>query len=496
MVDYINERHTSEATSPICTRCQLLDLDEAFHQADDFYGSFRGGLKSRSHELCKAPDGVLYYDNAFLVHCFQDRLSFESDCSLCKFFRNMRIQSDAHTRFKLLAFPSSESWLFNLRALEESDIWDAVSHTVFMAVVPDVESITPNGHEVNWLEKDVPSVGLICRLRPNSTSNEKTILCARQLGQHIEFSVLREWFSFCNDNHDRICQPDKSKMSVSQGFRLIDCMESPPVVESKPWETRYAALSYVWGNYAQEHWPKTVQDAMAVTRAMGLQYLWVDQLCISQDNAEEIQYLISAMASIYSNAEFTIVAATGTGSNDGLPGVRSNPRPPQPNYLLESGSMLVSTLQDPRLQIAQSKWYERGWTYQESILSNRRLVFTKSQVYWECRCMAVHESIQLPLNLVHGRLGRSMADFMLSGILNNMIGSRDPVIADDTHRLEYGFPLSAQDGILVRARGLEEHIRAFSSRVFREETDSLRGFQGIISLYQSNTLRLFRGIPF
>jgi hypothetical protein len=496
MDHYTGETYRSSTCLPTCEHCQVLDLDEAFHQADQFYGSAREGLLSRSKDLCKSQDGVLYYNNAFLVHHFQDRLSFPSVCPLCQFFETVRIQPKAHKNYKLLAFCSSESWLFNLPAMQKSDTWDRIAHTVFMAVVPDIESVPPNGHQIDWLEEDVRTVGLIYRFLPDSTGNRQNLLGARQLDQQINYSILREWVSFCARNHAPVCQPENSKIFTSRGFRLIDCIKSTPVVESKPWETRYVALSYVWGMDVPEDWPRTVQDAVAVTKAMGLQYLWVDRLCISQDNHEERQYMISAMAEIYSRAEFTIVAAAGEGSNYGLPGVGSKDRTLQPRYELESGSVLLSTMEDPRTQISRSEWFKRGWTYQESILSTRRLVFTDCQTYWECRCMAIHESVIIPLDLVHGTSGRCMADFMLGGILRTTVGNGEAVIGDDTKRLDYGFPLPTRGSILATMRGLEEHIRSFSLRKLSVDSDSLRAFQGIISLYRLNDIRLILGVPF
>ena len=62
--------------------------------------------------------------------------------------------------------------------------------------------------------------------------------------------------------------------------------------------------------------------------------------------------------------------------------------------------MLVSTL-DPRSDIAKSKWNTRAWTYQEALLSRRRLVFTPRQVYFQCRGMHCVESISVPLKHLH-----------------------------------------------------------------------------------------------
>jgi hypothetical protein len=188
-----------------------------------------------------------------------------------------------------------------------------------------------------------------------------------------------------------------------RGFRLINCTKDPPVVESRPWTMKYVALSYVWGRGPAEDWPRVILDAADTTRRLGFEYLWVDRLCIDQPNPAENYYPISKMASIYEGAELTIVAAAGLDAKYGLPGVGTTPRQPQPKIRLQSGSMLVSTLQDPRAQILSAEWSSRGWTYQESVLSNRKLVFTDHQVYWECRGMATQDSIYLPLHLVHER---------------------------------------------------------------------------------------------
>ncbi|KAL6401220.1 hypothetical protein AUP68_16949 [Ilyonectria robusta] len=489
----------------------LLNLDESFQQAYKFYKSAREGSIHRCQELYRDSDGPLYYDDAFLVHNFQDRLARWSDCPLCRFFQTLRVQPGRHRNYKLLAFCSSESWIFKLSALKKSDTWDKAKHTVFMAVVPDVASISPRGHEEHWLERDVPAVGSIYQLRPEESDDINALLRPREVGAEADFSVLREWHFFCQIHHGSACKRRESHEPVSRGFRVINCAMDPPVVEAQPWGITYAALSYVWGKRPadMEEWPKTVLDAVTVMREMGLQYLWVDRLCINQSDPVKKGYLISRMTTIYEEADFTIVAAAGCGASYGLPGVRSTPRKPQPKCTLESGSMLVSTLQDPRRHILESEYWTRGWTYQEGVLSNQRLVFTDYQAYWECRCMAIHESIDLPLRLVHeaspalGASGIRMSDFMLTGIFKGdsysggvLSDRKDLVIAGDANRLDYGFPIYRKGSIRAQTRGLNEHIRAFSMRKLSYDTDSLAAFLGIAGMYGSNEMiHLFLGIP-
>jgi hypothetical protein len=104
----------------------------------------------------------------------------------------------------------------------------------------------------------------------------------------------------------------------------------------------------------------------------------------------------SARWRIYANAQLTIISAT-TNSSDGLPGVGGTLRNPQPH--LNMGSRIIaSTLPHPQTSVGKSKWVTRGWTYQEGILSKRRLIFTDEQVLFECNSMHCAESLVLPLD--------------------------------------------------------------------------------------------------
>jgi hypothetical protein len=80
-------------------------------------------------------------------------------------------------------------------------------------------------------------------------------------------------------------------------------------------------------------------------------------------------------------AELTIIAATGSDPYYGLPGV-ADQRYPTP--LLTIGDHTFIALRDPQEEVRLSRWNARGWTYQEALLSRRRLVFTDTQIYLQC----------------------------------------------------------------------------------------------------------------
>jgi hypothetical protein len=104
---------------------------------------------------------------------------------------------------------------------------------------------------------------------------------------------------------------------------------------------------------------------------------------------------------IYAMAYVTIVAATRN-PNDGLPGTAGSNsiRKPQPQVNI-CGQIIASTLPNPQISVEESRWVTRGWTYQEGILSKRRLIFTENQVAFDCGGMHYPESLILPLDAMH-----------------------------------------------------------------------------------------------
>ncbi|EHK45124.1 hypothetical protein TRIATDRAFT_243270, partial [Trichoderma atroviride IMI 206040] len=212
-----------------------------------------------------------------------------------------------------------------------------------------------------------------------------------------------DWICHCRQHHRKTCSSRKDAPAIN--LRLIDC--ETLVVEPGRSESSYVALSYVWGSSAVcEQYslrpasggtfalpcvlPAVILDAIAVTKSLGFRYLWVDKFCIDQANSSAKHQQITQMDSVYEKAELTIIAAAGVDETYGLPGAGSKPRSTQP-FARVGGLTVLSTMRDAQDSIRSSKWFTRGWTFQEALLTRRRLVFTEEQVYFECGAMSCSE---------------------------------------------------------------------------------------------------------
>lgn len=140
---------------------------------------------------------------------------------------------------------------------------------------------------------------------------------------------------------------------------------------------------------------KTIEDAIILTDLLQMRYIWVDALCIVQDDIPDKSHHLAFMDQVYRYAEITIIAASGKDASAGLPGLRE-PRDIQQRIVkvqdssAESPELHLITAPAPRPAwhhnyLSGTEWSTRGWTLQEKAMSRRSLVFTEAEVYWSCR---------------------------------------------------------------------------------------------------------------
>ncbi len=235
-------------------------------------------------------------------------------------------------------------------------------------------------------------------------------------------ALVRSWLEECTANPRRSLRPSVQRALSGRGrlipltpksttaalpatMRLIDLVAR--TIVSAPKGAAYAALSYVWGATGSLtltattaptlldcpggldvlHVPRTIADAMHVAADLELRYLWVDGICILQDDAADIASQVQAMDAVYSCAEVTIVAAGPESHADaGLVGV-SVPRVASQPCVTVGGLRFIAGAPgrvDARKDTDVPTWAQRAWTFQEQALSRRLVYFTPYQVVWYC----------------------------------------------------------------------------------------------------------------
>ena len=140
--------------------------------------------------------------------------------------------------------------------------------------------------------------------------------------------------------------------------------------------------------------PETMVDAMIFVNRIGERYLWIDQLCIDQTSGEEKQRHINAMDQIFASAYLTIVSMDGPDADWGLPGIsRPMLQSQQPMVTLDSGRLMATFIHSTWDNNGNSIWDSRGWTLQERLLSQRCIIFAKTNVSMICRTEFFHDCL-------------------------------------------------------------------------------------------------------
>jgi hypothetical protein len=140
---------------------------------------------------------------------------------------------------------------------------------------------------------------------------------------------------------------------------------------------------------AENEMPPTIRDAIHVTEKLGLHLLWVDALCIVQDDPQDKALEISAMADIYASGTITIMASRSSSVDQGF----LYRRFPFGTTASDQGIKLAcrtragkqgSVIAVPDFWGAEEPLDTRGWAFQEYLLSPRILSYGQLHTMWVC----------------------------------------------------------------------------------------------------------------
>ncbi|KAK3381259.1 heterokaryon incompatibility protein-domain-containing protein [Podospora didyma] len=227
--------------------------------------------------------------------------------------------------------------------------------------------------------------------------------------------LIKSWLRDCTEGHAE-CPGDVEETELPT--RVIDLgthheHNEPKLLIPKGMTGAYIALSHCWGSkpalmtthsnieelqqgICTSNLPRTFLDAFAVARKLGIRYLWIDCLCITQDDRADWETQARMRSSVYERA-FLTIASTRSGSGE-IPFLRDD----APMFIPDAETFfrgtfndqqgnfyLKNTAKEPHADaahfISEAPLNKRGWVLQERLLSRRILHFADDQVYWECR---------------------------------------------------------------------------------------------------------------
>ena len=228
-------------------------------------------------------------------------------------------------------------------------------------------------------------------------------------------------------------------------LRIVETRHDPDFKQLKASDSRYSTLSYCWGSrsegLSQLRFTKDTQpqlqsgflvdamsavqkDAVRVTRALGIPYLWIDALCILQGDADDWELESSLMHKIYGNSYVTICNLKSRSCQQGflsddrlrvnIPFDTRDRTKEAECYEIGPGSVSGCSVRGfehdtwSRLDFQNTQWISRAWTFQEATLSTRMILFAQSGLYFSCSSGLVWEYgcvLEEPLNFsIHGIL--------------------------------------------------------------------------------------------
>ena len=244
--------------------------------------------------------------------------------------------------------------------------------------------------------------------------------------------LLSTWIQECDATHKR-CTKNDSILPR----RVLDVGDARhkhlALYGSSQRYAPYGALSHCWGKNpvlrttkanVKDHeraislrsLPKNFQNAVTICRGIGIRYLWIDSLCIIQDDKSDWETQSAEMSTIYNNAYLVLAASQAANSTNSFLDRKDESFSETPQ-LDAKNSLKIAKLKNPngtvshiycrkrnseplhqhRYKVEEPPLNRRGWVLQENTLSRRIVHFTNSEVLWECieclkcECMEIED---------------------------------------------------------------------------------------------------------
>ncbi|KAI9159016.1 HET-domain-containing protein [Paramyrothecium foliicola] len=259
--------------------------------------------------------------------------------------------------------------------------------------------------------------------------------------------------------------------------------------------------------------PKTFQDAVHVTRKLKCRYLWIDSLCIVQDDAKDWEAEASKMHKYYTQALLTISAADGYDSTSGL--FRDRDGSAYQACVVEAaGRKLYASTNSMSVELKRSslspsfkrtRLYTRAWVFQEQVLSLRILTYTKDRISWRCQAMVFDERVpfarpiesflreQYSSNVLTMKGDLRTTDGQIARLQRECIfAQREPAsdIGQNTHYSGHNENpnFSAEDEFMIQWGNI---VKEYTQRDLTFQKDKLLAIRGIADALSSQVVKSY-----
>jgi hypothetical protein len=328
-------------------------------------------------------------------------------------------------------------------------------------------------------------------------------------------SITNEWLQHCRGNHDR-CRDSQQKgmptrvvyIGTASCIRLVETHQG----QHDP----YVALSYVWGDggtpslslkrepgrtlldlQKEIKWLEltlTHQQAIQVARELGYNYIWIDALCVIQeDNGSDWEIEAPLLPKTYGNADLTIMAGRSDDYRKGFLNPTFIP-------VVQPAQISVSS---PSNQVADQCWFSfprartigiagtRGWCFQEALMSRRMIIYGEQQLSFRCRENHYFEDGHV--DPIENDFWYDLSIRNRGGYTNRNIGVTAKIRAQPGYKPTDTTPIRSvtarnMSDVLHRWYSLTEE---FSARHFFDPADNHAALSGTVLLFQEAVSLIF-----
>ncbi|KAI1170585.1 heterokaryon incompatibility protein-domain-containing protein [Nemania sp. FL0916] len=270
--------------------------------------------------------------------------------------------------------------------------------------------------ELSYWNNDMFYTMRLCSIYDSTPAWQKVPLIpalnqSRSLLSGHSILFTKECLQRCTSQHSDCMQEPQAALPSrllevgSENQNTIRLIKVQDLVSEDPVQIRYAALSYCWGG---DHHvkltknsilpmqseievtglPETIYNAVQVTRSLDIRYLWLDALCILQDDNDDWDYESSRIGLIYTNAYVTLKATMAKASTSGFLKLELSADSFEFSFpwINEQGDQASLVLRPSlREKDDSGPLGKRAWALQEELLSTRVLSFTSEEIMWRCR---------------------------------------------------------------------------------------------------------------